>query len=40
MMGKINNLVLELIERKPHLLKKNNIDQIIICSIAACLSIN
>lgn len=33
-------MVMQLIEKKPFLLKRNNIDQIIICSITACLSIN
>lgn len=33
-------MVFQLIEKKPKLLERNNIDQIIICSITACLSIN
>lgn len=40
MVKKVYNLVIQLIEKKPFLLKRNNIDQIIICSITACLSIN
>ena len=38
--GKIYNMVVSIITCKPYLLKQNNIDQIIICSITACLSIN
>ena len=38
--GKIYNMVVSIITYKPYLLKQNNIDQIIICSITACLSIN
>jgi hypothetical protein len=40
MVRRIYNMVMQLIEKKPFLLKRNNIDQIIICSITACLSIN
>jgi len=40
MVKKAYNMVMQLIEKKPVLLQRNNIDQIIICSITACLSIN
>lgn len=29
-----------ILDKKPYLLKKNNIDQIILCCIMSCLSIN
>lgn len=37
---KIYNMLIHLLQNRPNLLKKNNIDQIIICTITACLSIN
>lgn len=40
MVKRVYNMVFQLIEKKPKLLERNNIDQIIICSITACLSIN
>jgi len=40
MVKRVYNMVFQLIEKKPELLERNNIDQIIICSITACLSIN
>ena len=33
-------MVFSIISNKPKLLKDNSIDQIIICSITACISIN
>lgn len=40
MVKKIYNMIINLIEKRPIILKRNNIDQIIICSITASLSIN
>lgn len=40
MVKRVYNMVFQLIEKKPELLERNNIDQIIICSITACLSLN
>lgn len=37
---KIYSMVFSIISNKPHLLQQNNLDQIIICSITGCLSIN
>jgi hypothetical protein len=40
MVKRIYNMVNQILEKKPVLLQRNNIDQIIICSIMACLSLN